>query len=74
MSKSVSKINEKSSISELQKYVKEVNIKRGFSDETPQEKMLWMVEEIGELAKASRKQSGIKIDSSKNNFSKICNM
>ncbi len=46
----------------LQKYVHKAVIKRGFDQETPRDILLLMVEEVGELAKAVRKFSGLKVD------------
>lgn len=40
-------------------------VKRGFDDETPMEIVLLMVEEVGELAKAVRKEVGLKVDAAK---------
>lgn len=62
---SLNQISSQSSLSTLQKYMHQVTIDRGFDDETPTEIMLLMVEEIGELAKALRKQSGLKTDQAK---------
>jgi len=51
-----------STLKELQTYFKEKAAERGFSQETPQDIVLLLIEELGELAKAIRKQSGLKID------------
>ena len=56
------KINEKSSIIDLQKYVNDMIKVRGFENETPKDIMLLLTEEIGELAREIRKLSGIKMD------------
>jgi NTP pyrophosphatase (non-canonical NTP hydrolase) len=53
------------SLSELQTYIHAVIEQRGFSNESPQDLMLLMVEEVGELAKALRKFVGLKIDQEK---------
>lgn len=42
-------------INEIQEYIKEVIRIRGFSEQRVQDKMLLLVEEVGELAKAIRK-------------------
>lgn len=47
-------------LGDIQTYVKAVLKHRGFDKETVQDKLLMLCEEIGELAKAVRKQSGIK--------------
>lgn len=52
-------------LKELQTYIGEVIKQRGFSDESAQDLMLLMVEEVGELAKALRKFIGLKIDQKK---------
>lgn len=53
------------SLAELQVYIHHMVKKRGFDKETPKDVMLLMVEEVGELAKALRKYSGLKIDEKK---------
>lgn len=49
----------------LQAYVRRIVDKRGFGEETPRDKVLLMLEEFGELAKALRKYIGLKIDKNK---------
>ena len=52
-------------IKHLQEYsVAKIN-ERGFEDENLHERLLLLTEEIGELVKACRKLSGIKVDSKK---------
>lgn len=58
-------INERSSVAELQKYIHEMVIRRGFDEESPRDAMLMMVEEVGEMAKAMRKYIGLKTDQEK---------
>ncbi len=53
---------ENKSLSELQKYYQQKAEERGFGDETAQDTLLLMTEELGELARAVRKNAGIKID------------
>ncbi len=48
-------LNEKKSLNEIQNYIKEVIEIRGFSEQKVQDKMLLLLEETGELAKAIRK-------------------
>lgn len=57
------KINEKSSLKDLLEYNKKMIEVRGFSGETPQDIMLLLTEELGELAKEVRKSTHIKMDS-----------
>jgi len=51
-----------SSLGELQDYVRLCEAERGFGDQNSLEKCLLLGEEVGELFKAVRKASGIKID------------
>ena len=46
-------------LQELQKYIWQKNIDRGFSEESAERKMLMLTEEVGELAKAVRQQIGM---------------
>ena len=48
------------SLSELQSYIQTMNIERGFNAEDPSKKLVLLVEEIGELARAIREVAGIK--------------
>ena len=48
-------LNEKNTLNEIQNYLKEVIKIRGFSEQKVQDKMLLLLEETGELAKAIRK-------------------
>jgi len=48
------------SLQKLQTYIWKINQERGFSTEKPSEKLVMLMEEVGELAKAVRKQSGLK--------------
>ena len=47
---------------DLQRYVEDLEIERGFSDQSARDKCLLLGEEIGELFKAIRKSEGLKID------------
>lgn len=47
---------------DFQKYVEELEVERGFSDQSARDKCLLLGEEIGELFKAIRKAEGLKID------------
>ena len=47
-------------LADIQAYVEAVLRHRGFDKETVQDKLLMLCEEVGELAKAFRKQNGIK--------------
>lgn len=48
-------LNEKNNIDEIQEYIKKVIEIRGFANQRVQDKMLLLLEETGELAKAIRK-------------------
>lgn len=53
---------QKASLKDFQKYVSELEIERGFSQQTVHDKCLLLGEEIGELFKAIRKSEGLAID------------
>ena len=50
------------SLKELQEFYAQISKERGFDKESAQDTLLLMMEEVGELARAVRKQSGIKTD------------
>jgi NTP pyrophosphatase (non-canonical NTP hydrolase) len=52
-------------IKNLQEYVTKKIEERGFADETLHERLVLLTEEVGELAKACRKISGMNVDSDK---------
>ncbi len=55
-------MNEKPTLEDFQKYVAELELERGFSEQAAKEKCLLLGEEVGELFKAVRKAEGIAID------------
>lgn len=59
------KLNENSSLKDLQEYTRKMIKYRGFDNETPQDIMLLLTEELGELAKEVRKSTHIKLDINK---------
>ena len=67
------KLTDKSAINEIQSYIKEVMQIRGFNKEKSSDKILLLVEEVGELAKAIRKnEKKLGIDKTKEyNYSSI---
>ena len=67
----VNELDEKLSLKELQKLREKMWRAMGFDDETAEQTLLLMVEEVGELAKALRKHIGMKCDTSKNNYTNI---
>lgn len=48
------------SLRKLQQYIWQMNIDRGFNTEDPSKKLVMLMEEVGELAKAVRKTVGLK--------------
>lgn len=67
------KLSNKSSINEIQSYIKKVMEVREFNKEKSSDKILLLVEEVGELAKAIRKnESKLGIDKTKEyNYSSV---
>ena len=55
-------LREQPNLKDFQQYVQELEIERGFDDQTVIEKCLLLGEEIGELFKAVRKSEKLKID------------
>ncbi len=48
------------SLEELQRYIWQLNIERDFNTEDASKKLVMLMEEVGELAKAVRKHVGLK--------------
>jgi NTP pyrophosphatase (non-canonical NTP hydrolase) len=48
------------SLKNLQAYVWQMNIERKFNTEDPSKKLVMLMEEVGELAKAVRQAAGLK--------------
>jgi NTP pyrophosphatase (non-canonical NTP hydrolase) len=59
------------SLQELQQYVRRMVHARGFEQETLRDVVLLFIEEVGELAKAVRRELGLKIDLSKQKGKKL---
>ncbi len=57
-------------LADLQEYVAAHVQERGFNQETPLQECLLLAEEVGELAKAVRKETGMAVDS-QSRFGKI---
>ncbi len=55
-------LNENSSLKEIQEYAKKMIMARGFEEETPQDILMLLTEELGELAKEVRKTTKVKLD------------
>lgn len=58
----LSKLNDSSSMEDIQEYINKMLLARGFKGQSKQEIMLLLTEEIGELAKEVRKSTNMKID------------
>ena len=58
-------LNEKSSIAEIQKYIKDMKKARKFDGVTIEREMMLFLEELGELAKAIRKNTKGHLDIAK---------
>lgn len=59
-------LNEKNTMKEVQAYIKEVIAIRGFANHSIEQEMLMLTEEMGELAKAVRKDAAqLTVDKSK---------
>ena len=59
-------LNNKNTLSEVQQYIKNVIEIRGFDKQSPEQTMLLLTEEVGELAKAIRKdKTELAIDNEK---------
>jgi NTP pyrophosphatase (non-canonical NTP hydrolase) len=54
-------------LNDLQNYLRAVCLERGWTKDSPSEKFVLFVEEIGELAKAIRKRSGLYTEKAKQN-------
>ncbi|MCY7008443.1 nucleotide pyrophosphohydrolase [Fusobacterium simiae] len=67
------KLSKENSINEIQTYIKKIMDIRGFNKEKSSDKILLLVEEVGELAKAIRKnERKLGIDKSKeSNYSSV---
>jgi len=55
-------LTERPTLAELQRYVAELEVERGFEDQTVRDKCLLLGEEVGELFKAVRRAEGLKCD------------
>lgn len=67
----LSTFNENTSLKELQKYIDDMIEIRKFDRQTPQDIMLFLTEEMGELAKEIKKSEKYKIDINKLENNKI---
>ena len=65
--KEFDKLTEKSSLREIQEYAKKMIIARGFENETLQDILMLLTEEVGELAKEIRKTKKHGLEEKKDN-------
>lgn len=65
LKKKLDKLNENSSVLEIQNYINEMKIDRGFNTVSIEREMMLMLEEFGELAKAIRKSTKGRLDIAK---------
>lgn len=61
----MAELPERPTLSELQHYVAEVCRERGWTRDSPSEKFVLFIEEVGELAKAMRKAAGLYVEQAK---------
>ncbi len=74
LNKEFSKLNENSSVKDLQEYIKKMLKVRGFENQSPEDVMLLLTEELGEVAKEVRKSGNrIKIDIAKSKEINLAN-
>lgn len=59
------KLNENTSVKDVQNYINDMKIARGFNTVSIEREMMLMLEEFGELAKAIRKETKGRLDPSK---------
>ncbi|MCK4635998.1 MAG: pyrophosphohydrolase [Candidatus Moranbacteria bacterium] len=59
-------LKENPNLQDFQRYVVDLKKERGFEKETISEIFMLLSEEIGEMAKAARKSSGMKVDENSN--------
>jgi NTP pyrophosphatase (non-canonical NTP hydrolase) len=55
----MSHLSEKPTLPDLQRYIADICEERGWTKDTPSEKFVLFIEEVGELAKAMRKAAGL---------------
>lgn len=74
LNKEFSKLNKNSSVKEVQEYIEKMLKARGFENQTLEDVMLLLTEELGEVAKEVRKaEHKIKMDVAKNNEQNLGN-
>ncbi len=61
-------LKENPTLQDFQKYIQEMVMERGFEKETIPEIFMLFLEECGEMAKAARKQAGMKSDKNSEQF------
>jgi NTP pyrophosphatase (non-canonical NTP hydrolase) len=61
----MAQLPERPTLGDLQRYVAEVCQERGWTKDSPPEKFVLFIEEVGELAKAMRKAAGLYVEQAK---------
>lgn len=62
-------LNSNPTLTDIQKYVAEFEVERGFADEDAIKKCLMLGEEVGELFKAIRKYENMSVDKNSKSYS-----
>ncbi|MCL2371397.1 nucleotide pyrophosphohydrolase [Candidatus Saccharibacteria bacterium] len=65
MEKNLQQLGDNFSVSDVQEYVKEMYKANGWTSTDPRDRIIYLAEEVGELAHATRKHLGHSIDLSK---------
>lgn len=73
MEKELTSLNENSSLQEVQEYARKMILARGFEEETLQDLLMLLTEEVGELAKEVRKTMKHKLDQDAKNTPNLAN-
>lgn len=58
----MAELKQNPTLRDIQAYIKECEIERGFINQTPAEAMLILLGELGEVAAAMRKHEGLSVD------------
>ena len=73
MQKELASLNENSSLRDVQEYARKMIIARGFEEDTLQDLLMLLTEEVGELAKEIRKTMKHKLDQDAENTPNMAN-
>lgn len=67
LEKNLEALGEDFKVSEVQDYIKNMYLKLGWTSKDPRDRILYLTEEVGELARAVRKELGHSIDVNRKN-------